>query len=276
MAIGIDPFNRWEWPPAGGLFLTTNPAEMVADLPSAKNKGDAMKPSDSSGMFKPFKNLKDLIKSKAIDIKPASTAEKNGHDGQKTDSHQEQTMFQKAMADVKKISRTNCAMMKPASPIPSSVEKKFDHESVAKLRNLVKYGTGFIVSLTPEYIEGICGAVNPEIARRLHRGDFSIQAHIDLHGLGVVEAHETFDRFLNESIQSGIQAVLVIHGRGLSSPAKPILKTKVYHWLTTSPWHKWVIAFTSARLCDGGAGATYVLLRKKPLTKKFRKKTKKM
>jgi DNA-nicking Smr family endonuclease len=70
----------------------------------------------------------------------------------------------------------------------------------------------------------------------------------------------------------GKRALLIIHGRGLSSPVKPILKSKVYLWLTTSPWHKWVIAFTSARACDGGAGATYVLLRQKPLSKRLRKK----
>jgi len=52
----------------------------------------------------------------------------------------------------------------------------------------------------------------------------------------------------------------------------PVLKSKVYQWLTSSPWHKWVVAFTSARLCDGGAGATYVLFRTRPLTKRFRKK----
>ncbi|MGD8263702.1 MAG: Smr/MutS family protein, partial [Desulfobacterales bacterium] len=108
--------------------------------------------------------------------------------------------------------------------------------------------------------------------RRLHRGEFSIQAHIDLHGFSVKEARYALDKFLTDSISAGKRAVLVIHGRGLSSPARPILKTNVYRWLTSSPWHKWVIAFTSARLCDGGAGATYVLLRQRPLPKRFRKK----
>jgi DNA-nicking Smr family endonuclease len=143
---------------------------------------------------------------------------------------------------------------------------------VAQLKNLVTYGTGFVVSLTPEYVEGMAQNVNPEVARRLHRGDFSIQDHIDLHGLRANEAHEAVDDFLSDSIAAGKRAVLIIHGRGLSSPVKPILKSKVFRWLTTSPWHKWVIAFTSARLCDGGAGATYVLLRRKPLTKRFRKR----
>jgi len=149
-----------------------------------------------------------------------------------------------------------------------------EHESMKQLSNLVKYGTGFIVSYTSEYIEGTGYCVNPEVARRLHRGKFSIQAHIDLHGLSVKNARHAFGDFLSESIISGKRTVLIIHGRGLSSPAEPILKTKIYQWLTSSPWYKWVIAFTSARLCDGGAGATYILLRQRPLTKRFRKKKK--
>jgi DNA-nicking Smr family endonuclease len=140
-----------------------------------------------------------------------------------------------------------------------------------QLKELISSGTGFIVSLTPEYVEGMAHNVSPEVARRLHEGYFSIQAHIDLHGFGVNSAHQAVDEFLNKSIAEGKRAVLIIHGRGLSSPYEPVLKTKVYQWLTAAPWHKWVIAFTSARLCDGGTGATYILLRQQPLTKRFRK-----
>jgi hypothetical protein len=35
----------------------------------------------------------------------------------------------------------------------------------------------------------------------------------------------------------------------------------VVRWLTRGPWRKWIIAYSSARSCDGGTGATYVLLR---------------
>jgi len=66
--------------------------------------------------------------------------------------------------------------------------------------------------------------------------------------------------------------VMIIHGRGLSSPSEPVLKTRVFQWLQSGPWRKWVMAFASARWCDGGAGATYVLLRKRPLARRHRKK----
>jgi DNA-nicking Smr family endonuclease len=139
------------------------------------------------------------------------------------------------------------------------------------LEELIKTGKGFVVADTPEYVEGIGYNVNREVTKRLHNGEFSIQGHIDLHGLTVESARETFENFLKESISTGKRMVLIVHGRGLSSPAKPILKTKVIKWLTSGPWRKWVMAFTSARWCDGGAGATYVLLRKRPVTKRFKK-----
>ena len=235
-----------------------------------------MKPLNSaSGVFKPFKDLKALLESNSVELQPAPVPASKEPQEDRTDRRPDHMIFNEAMAGVKRISRAKCAAQIPLTPESTEANLNPDHESVAQLKNLVKYGTGFIVSLTPEYAEGMAQGVNPEVARRLHRGDFSIQDHIDLHGLRVHGAHEAVDGFLNKSILSGKRAVLIIHGRGLSSPAEPILKSKVYRWLTTSPWHKWVIAFTSARLCDGGAGATYVLLRRKPLKKRFRKQRKK-
>ena len=231
-----------------------------------------MKSSKSSGFSKPFADLKLLLERKAVLLKPAPTPGHNDAENSMAHHHNEQALFMEAMADVKKISKCKAVDKAPAVPRPSDSEEKVDHECLVRLNNLVKHGIGLIVSYTAEYVEGIGYCVNPDIARRLHRGDFSIQAHIDLHGLGVRDAREAFEQFLTESVSSGKRAVLIIHGRGLSSPIKPILKTNVYRWLTSSPWHKWVIAFTSARLCDGGAGATYVLLRQRPLTKRFRKK----
>jgi DNA-nicking Smr family endonuclease len=232
----------------------------------------------SSGNFRPFKNLQALLEEKAIELKSVSFPKPNDSsrlDKIKADQRPDRIIFKEAMAGVKKISRANCAITSHTTFKHSSSDKNLEFhefESLVKLKNLIKYGTGFIVSLTPEYIEGTANNVNPEIARRLHHGYFSIQAHIDLHGLSAKDAQQAFDRFFNKSILSGKRAVLIIHGRGLSSPYEPVLKIKVYQWLTAAPWHKWVIAFTSARLCDGGTGATYVLLRPQPLKKRFRRK----
>jgi len=183
-------------------------------------------------------------------------------------------LFCEAMADVVPITASNriCCMRPAASPPHTRTDP--DREVIDRLRRLVKYGEGFVVSQTPEYMEGRGLRAHPELTRRLHRGDFSIEAHIDLHGLSVEEARTSLDCFLRDAVRTGKRAVLVVHGRGLSSPGRPVLKNSLYRWLTAGPWRKWVLAFSSARRCDGGAGATYILLRSRPLTSRSRKKKK--
>ena len=202
------------------------------------------------------------------------------HNAPKADQHvadqgaeDEKKMFLEAMADVTPIQRGDRVEVPSTVSPPVSNDKHQDDGVLHDLQQLVAFGKGFVVSDTPEYIEGTGYNVSPEFARRLHRGDFSIQAHIDLHGLCVKEARTVFEQFLKDSIMAGKRAVLIVHGRGLSSPDKPVLKTMVVEWLRCGPWRKWVIAFSSARSFDGGAGATYVLLRQRPVTRSQRKKS---
>jgi len=83
----------------------------------------------------------------------------------------------------------------------------------------------------------------------------------------VEEAKEAFEEFMKEVIINGDSCVLIVHGRGLSSKKEPVLKNKVKEWLEKGPYRKYVLAYSSARLCDGGLGATYVLLSSKPIRK---------
>jgi DNA-nicking Smr family endonuclease len=188
------------------------------------------------------------------------------------DAREEERLFQAFMADVVPMLRDTPPTDQGPHARPKPSEQDPEAEALARLEDLVRGGEGLIISDTAEYMEGLGHGVNPEIVKRLHQGDFSIQVHLDLHGLGVRKAHEAFEEFLKEALLAGNRAVLIIHGRGRSSRDQPVLKTKVREWLTSGPWRKWVIAFTSARACDGGAGATYVLLRQRPATKRYRKR----
>lgn len=233
-----------------------------------------MKRSKSKEIYKPFENLNILLQNKSLRLKPDSPSSSPRTSPGDEDLETDLAIFKDAMADVKRISRDNCvekmtaAQMQPFNPNDDA------SQILIALEDLIKHGTGFVVANTPEYIEGTAYDVNPEITKRLHRGDFAIQGHIDLHGLNVEDARQAFENFLEQSIAAGKRVVLIIHGRGLSSPQKPILKTNVHKWLTSGPWRKWIMAFSSARWCDGGAGATYILLRQRPQTKRSRKKGK--
>lgn len=178
---------------------------------------------------------------------------------------EEKALFEAAMADVAPLAKGphTVARMPPPRKRTIRVEDP-DAEALHRLRSLVETGEGFVLSHTAEYVEGACSWVPPEIFRRLHGGHFSIQGHVDLHGMGVDTARRAFDRFMKDAVAAGRRAVLVIHGRGRCSPGPPVLKRNLFLWLTRGPWKRWVIAFTSARACDGGTGATCVLLRRHP------------
>ncbi len=230
-----------------------------------------MKSSGHKGGFRPFEGLKALLENKSIALKEAAAASPAKSIPARTDPENDQTIFEEAMADVVRLPRNICAVQPTRASSASVSANNTESEILRQLEELVRTGKGFVVADTAEYIEGTGYQVNRTVAERLHRGEFSIQGHIDLHGLSVENAGEVFEDFFKRSIADGKRMVLVIHGRGLSSPAEPILKTNVFKWLTTGRWRKWVMAFASARLCDGGAGATYVLLRKRPATKRFKK-----
>jgi DNA-nicking Smr family endonuclease len=228
-----------------------------------------VKSSKSSGFSRPFESLRDLLENKSVSL-PQDRATQSSD--AVANSPDDQVLFQQAMAGVKKLPRNNYVERSPEKPtVPADIQDE-ESDILLQLAELVKYGKGFTVSFTPEYVESQVQAACPDLTYRLHRGDFSIQSHVDLHGLNVDDARRTMEDFLKKHIASGKRALLIIHGRGLSSPNKPVLKTKVQQWLSSGPWRKWVMAYTSARSCDGGTGATYVLLRQRPATKRFRKR----
>ena len=235
-----------------------------------------MKSFNASGTYRPFGKLKELLEEQSFALllndQLESVKQQETLIESKASDQDEEELFQEAMKDVVLIDRGTVVDGKTQVHRAKKTEQDPEIEVLACLQNLVQHGQGFVISDTPEYMEGTGYGVNVEIARRLHRGVFSVQDHIDLHGLVVKDAKETFDGFLEQSLILGKRMLLVIHGRGLSSQAEPVLKTKVKEWLTTGPWRKRVMAFTSARACDGGAGATYVLLRQRPVTKRYRKK----
>jgi DNA-nicking Smr family endonuclease len=229
-----------------------------------------MKPHEPEGLNRPFAGLKNLLRKNSIGREAdAPPPEPPPLPPVRTPSDDE--MFAEAMSGVVRMGLEN-AGAEGSGPRRPAAKNRLEESEVRHLRRLVDDGSGFLVCDTPEYMEGVGYRAPPGITERLHRGDFAVRAHIDLHGLTAETAGAVFDAFMQESIRAGPGAVLIIHGRGLSSPGDPVLKTKVSQWLSSGKWRKWVVAFTSARMCDGGAGATYVLLRRRPLTKRHRRR----
>ena len=131
-----------------------------------------------------------------------------------------------------------------------------------ELDDLVHGTVPFDFAGTDEYIEASVQGLDRRLVRRLKRGEFSVQAHLDLHGYNRHEARQLVARFVDKALAEGKRCVLIVHGRGLGSKDNiPVLKQKLAAWLTRGAIGRKVLAYTSARPYDGGAGAVYVLLR---------------
>jgi DNA-nicking Smr family endonuclease len=151
-------------------------------------------------------------------------------------------------------------------PRPARVARRpvsEEAEALAALSDLVEGAARFDISDTREYVEGAIVGLDPRVLRRLRRGDYAWQAHLDLHGMTSEAAHVAVERFLGEAVSTGHRCVLIVHGRGHNSKDQtPVLKERLKVWLARGRAARTVLAFTSARPYDGGAGALYVLLRR--------------
>lgn len=232
-----------------------------------------MKPVRDPGFHRPFAGLQRLLRERRLPslapVAPAPPSPRpvDPSGGEPT----EEELFLQAVADTRPIKANRLAAEAPAAPLRSRPRPPLGDET-EPLRRLVEHGEGFEVCLTSEYVAGPAGRTASWLTERLHRGAFALQDHLDLHGLTLETARLRFEEFLNRALREGKRAVLIVHGRGLSSPGEPILKTGILRWLESGPWRRWVIAYASARLCDGGGGATAVLLRRTPARRARRRR----
>ncbi len=173
-------------------------------------------------------------------------------------------LFRRAMQGVDALAPS--ARARVAGPTPAAsprTPRSEDAEALAALSDLVNGDGAFDISDTREYVEGHVVGLDPRLVRRLRRGDFAWQAHLDLHGMTAAEAREAVERFVVGAVREGHRCVLVVHGRGHNSKDQvPVLKESMKSWLARGRIGRHVLAFTSARPADGGAGALYVLLRR--------------
>lgn len=182
--------------------------------------------------------------------------------------------FRKAMEGVKPLmdreSRPGRFSRKCAK-VKGFREEEDLQEAIQELKELVHGKRPLPVEKIPEYMDGPQINADRQLLRRLRSGDFAIQAYCELHRLTADEAIRVCDGFMSDSIMSNRRCIAYIHGRGRSSPGKPVLKEMVKRFLNRGRFRRYVLAYCSAPSWDGGPGVTYVLLRRRPVKKMKRR-----
>lgn len=106
------------------------------------------------------------------------------------------------------------------------------------------------------------GGISRSGARAIKTGQKGYTSRIDLHGYGRDEAHLRLKAFITNAVMSGHRHVLVITGKGAGG--KGVIRSHLPIWLDEPPLSAHVIAYCQAQPKDGGAGAWYVNLRRRP------------
>jgi len=225
--------------------------------------------------YRPFQVLKEF-KAKDQDL-PAGAdlaveAASAGPERAKTTVDQDPAaMFQAAMADVVPPAWKNnrAVLVAPCCPKGNRRFYSEDLEVLLQLEDLIEGRRQIDLVDSDEYLEGYVRGIHPVILEKLRRGLFSVQAHLDLHGLTADEAELEVREFITRSAALGHRCVLLVHGRGLNSKDQiPVLKKRLTAMLLRGPVRKKILAFTSAQPHDGGTGASYVLLKAREIGSK--------
>ena len=129
----------------------------------------------------PFAGLDELLKQG--EVQPSSSSEEV--ETEKVGLQEEEHLFREAMTGVETMT---CNTVEPRKPGPLAKPSRRpmleeELEAYAQLVDLVSGDGSFDNQYTDEYIEGAVAGTDPELLPKLRRGDFSIQAHFDLHGM---------------------------------------------------------------------------------------------
>ena len=104
------------------------------------------------------------------------------------------------------------------------------------------------------------------LAKRFKREEFKPRAVLDLHGITEKAAFDKVCNFIKSAYDDGKRCVLIITGKGQDEElfsTRGVLRKSVPQWLTHSEISPLILAYKNPSESLGGAGALYILLRKR-------------
>jgi DNA-nicking Smr family endonuclease len=167
------------------------------------------------------------------------------------------------MQDVTQLGWSSDSLTR-STPIEIPNPQESENEGLKLLTNFVNGQVPIDFLVSGEYVEGAPDPQGKRWLESLRTGHFAVQAHLDLHGLSILEARGQFEKFIQNCMWQAYGCVRIVHGRGQhSADGHAVLKEHLQKWLCSRRMSRHIVAYTSARLGDGGGGALYVLLKRK-------------
>lgn len=106
-------------------------------------------------------------------------------------------------------------------------------------------------------------------AEKFRKGQYKIEARLDLHGMTEKQAFAAVTDFILNCYKKQKRCLLIITGKGLTTDDVPwyeikgVIKKAIPLWLNNPEIRPFILSVTPAKQEDGGSGAMYVLLKRK-------------
>ncbi|WP_416898076.1 MAG: Smr/MutS family protein [Minwuia sp.] len=150
---------------------------------------------------------------------------------------------------------------KPAAPARKPATRVLPTPDVAPVRT------------PPEDRRGRVAGLDRRTAERLRKGQYPVEARLDLHGMNQEQAHRALQLFVRQCHAAQKRCLLVITGKGsrqregeggpFVNPEPPgILRRRVPQWLGEPDLKPMVLTVSGATPAHGGSGALYILLKR--------------
>lgn len=169
-------------------------------------------------------------------------------------------LFRQEMKGVQPLKiKPKVDLSKDSTPQPSLIHRR--QMAVTKADADSNHLTEEIIDLVHplDVLEYRTDGVSHGVYRKLKRGQYPIDARLDLHRKSMQQARAEVFGFIADCLKYDVRSAMILHGKGERSEPQAFLKSCVNTWLKQIPA---VLAFHSAQNQHGGVGALYVLLRK--------------
>ena len=175
----------------------------------------------------------------------------------KKNKQEDSISFADMLDDVKVLASSDKVVHDSPKPRPVPVQSERDEEKI--MQELLVSPNEYEEMQPGDSLSYFQPGIQKQVFRKLKRGQYSIEAELDLHGLTRDEAQQQLNEFIFDVRERGMRCIRIIHGKGYgSSNQGPVIKPLVNQWLRK---RSEILAFCSARPVDGGTGAVYVLVK---------------
>ena len=189
--------------------------------------------------------------------------------GERQPSAEERLLFEYAMRDARPMAERRGSDADPETP-PAPVAEA---EPAAQPPRAARPVAAAKPARPPRVpVSSMTAGLDRRTAQRLKRGKVPPEAKLDLHGHTAAEARHALDRFLSGAARRSLRCVLIVTGTAagrvrdagiMPDRSAGILRASLPGWLDEPDNRARVIAHCPAQPRHGGAGARYVLLRRR-------------